>query len=212
MAHHTHDRRSIAARSSPFFQGVSRFLARIGVSPNAISVSSVFFAVGASVGLILTAQSPNNRLLWLTIAMCIPLRLIANMLDGMVAVDSGKLSNVGELFNEVPDRVSDVLIFVSAGYAYGSTPSLGYGLAIIALFIPYLRALGNSMDVTQLFIGPMAKSHRMFALAGICLYNAIAPASLQVSTLLMWGLAVIGFGGVITIFRRLQKIVAAVNS
>ena len=212
MAHHTHDRRSIAARSSPFFQGVSSFLAQTGVSPNAISISSVFFAVGASVSLILTTQSPNNRLLWLIIAICIPLRLTANMLDGMVAVDSGKMSNVGELFNEVPDRVSDVLIFVCAGYAYGSSPPLGYGLALIALFIPYLRALGNSMGVTQLFIGPMAKSHRMFTLTGICLYNAIAPAALQVPALLMWGLAVIGFGGLVTIFRRLQKIIAAVNS
>ncbi|HSG45393.1 MAG TPA: hypothetical protein VLA72_19785 [Anaerolineales bacterium] len=156
-------------------------------------------------------NDPNNRILWMLIAVFIPLRLLANMLDGMVAVDSGKLSSVGELFNEVPDRVSDVLIFVSAGYAYGSSPPLGYIAAILALFIPYLRALGNSMDVTQLFIGPMAKSHRMFTLAGICLYYAVAPVTWQISNPMTWALIVIGLGGVITSIRRLQKIVLTVN-
>ena len=49
------------------------------------------------------------------------LRLTANMLDGMVALASGRASKVGELYNEVPDRVSDAAVFIGAGLAWGET-------------------------------------------------------------------------------------------
>jgi len=212
MGHHIQDRRAISARNAPVFQSISRFIAQAGVSPNTISISSVFFAIGAGVCLLLTRNDPDNRVLWMLAALCIPLRLIANMLDGMVAVDSGKFSPVGELFNEVPDRVSDVFVFVCAGYAFGGDPFWGYTVAILALFIAYVRALGNTMGVTQLFLGPMAKSHRMFTLIGACLYNAIAPVAWQIPSLMLWVMIVIGAGGVITIARRLQKIVVEVGS
>jgi phosphatidylglycerophosphate synthase len=39
------------------------------------------------------------------------------MLDGMVALASCRDSKVGELYNEVPDRVSDAAVFIGVGYA-----------------------------------------------------------------------------------------------
>ena len=46
-------------------------------------------------------------LAWLCGAVLVQLRLLANVLDGMVAVGRGVASPVGELYNEIPDRVSD---------------------------------------------------------------------------------------------------------
>ena len=181
------------------------------LSPNAISVASVAFAVGASLCLIATSSNFTNRVWWLLTAVFIVLRLMANMFDGMVAVETGGTSAVGEIFNEVPDRLSDVVIFVSAGFASGSSSHLGYITAVLALFIPYIRALGNHMGVSQLFLGPMAKSHRMFTLAALCLYYAIAPTAWQIPFLLTWGLLIISLGGVITIIRRLQRIMVVVK-
>ncbi len=202
MKNQTSDRRPISARNSQYSQRVSTFLAQSGVSPNSISIASVVFAVGAGLCLIATSSNFAHPIWWILTAVLIVLRLLANMFDGMVAVDTGKTSAAGELFNEVPDRVSDVVIFVSAGFAAGSLPHLGYITAILALFIAYVRALGNYMGVTQLFIGPMAKSHRMFTLAAFCLFNAIIP----IPFLLTWGLLIICVGSVITIIRRLQSI------
>lgn len=206
MKNQTPDRRPISARNSPYSQRVSTFLAQHGVSPNIISVASVVFAVGAGLSLIATSSNFPPRVWWILTAVLIVLRLSANMLDGMVAMETGKTSAVGELFNEVPDRISDVVIFVSAGFAAGSSPHLGYITAILALFIAYVRALGNYMGVTQLFIGPMAKSHRMFTLTAFCLCNAVIPAAWQLPSLLTWGLLIISAGSVITIIRRVQCI------
>ena len=212
MKNQTSDRRPISARNSPYSQRVSTFLAQHGVAPNIISIASIVFAMGASLCLIATSSNFTHRIWWMLAAMLIVLRLLANMFDGMVAVETGKTSAAGELFNEVPDRISDVLIFTSAGFAAGSSPHLGYITAILALFIAYIRALGNHMGVSQLFIGPMAKSHRMFTLVAFCLWNAFIPAAWQLPSLLTWGLLIISVGSIITIIRRLQRIVEVMRT
>ena len=206
MKNQKSDRRPISARNSQYSHRFSTFLARRRVAPNTISVASVIFAAGAGLSLIATSSNLTHRVWWALTAVLIVLRLLANMFDGMVAMGTGKTSAAGELFNELPDRISYVVIFVSAGFAAGSSPHLGYITAILALFIAYVRALGNHMGVSQLFIGPMAKSHRMFTLAALCLYNAIVPTVWQPPSLLTWGLLVITVGSVITVIRRLQQI------
>jgi phosphatidylglycerophosphate synthase len=212
MKNHTSDRRPISARNSPYSQRISTFLAQRGVHPNAISVASVIFALGASFCLVATTLIGENRFWWILAVMLIVMRLLANMFDGMVAVETGKTTATGELFNEIPDRISDVAIFVSAGFSLGGSPHLGYIAAAMALFIAYIRALGNQMGVYQLFLGPMAKSHRMFTLAAFCLYNGLAPAPWEIPSLLSWGLIIIIAGSVITSVRRIQRIILVVKS
>src|SRR5205807_2107597 len=48
-------------------------------------------------------------------ALLIQLRLLANLMDGMVAVENERAQPTGALFNELPDRLSDSLLIVAAG-------------------------------------------------------------------------------------------------
>ncbi len=66
-------------------------------------------AAGPALGL---TSVEYNRLFWLIAALGAQLRLTANMLDGMVALVSARASKVGELYNEVPDRVWDAAVFI----------------------------------------------------------------------------------------------------
>src|SRR4029434_6543150 len=104
------------------------------------------------------------------------LRLLCNLLDGMLAVEEGLKSATGEIFNELPDRVADVVILVGAGYAVPGVPfmpALGWLAAVLALLTAYVRALAGSLGLTQHFVGPMAKQHRMFTLTVAALVAAI---------------------------------------
>ena len=67
--------------------------------------------IAAALALGLTSVE-YNRLFWLFAALGAQLRLRANMLDGMVALVSARASKVGELYNEVPDRVWDAAVFI----------------------------------------------------------------------------------------------------
>ena len=211
MSYQIKDRRPIPQRNNPLAQRVASSLVKIGITANTISVLSLLFGLGAGASLISTATAVNPRIWWGVAALLIPLRLLANMLDGMVAIESGETSAVGELFNEIPDRISDVVILAAAGFSANSSLHLGYAAATLSLFTAYIRALGNQMGVIGLFIGPMNKQIRMFTLIVICLFFALAPQPWLSLPLLIWGLWLIIIGSVITIMRRIRHIVIRVQ-
>lgn len=97
----------------------------------------------------------------------IQLRLLANVLDGLVAVEGGKGSALGALYNEFPDRLADSIILVSLGVAAG-IDWLGWLAALLAALTAYIRVFGGALGQPQAFFGPMAKQHRM-AVATIAL-------------------------------------------
>ena len=155
----------------------------------------------------------DYRILWIIAALGAQLRLTANMLDGMVALASSRASKVGELYNEIPDRVSDAAVFIGAGFAWGGNIALGYIATILAIFTAYIRAAGKIAGAPNEFCGPMAKQHRMLVITLVCLYSAVTPRSWQVITVSDWqiglvtlGLALIVIGCLITVIRRLRRI------
>lgn len=211
------NRRPIATRNRKWAQSATVWLASRNVSPNAISIAGMCACIIAGIALAATSIS-DYRMLWLVAALGAQLRLTANMLDGMVALASGRASKTGELYNEVPDRVSDAAVFIGAGFAWGGNVTLGYIATILSIFTAYVRAAGKIAGAPNEFCGPMAKQHRMLVITLICFYSAITPRSWQMITpddsqfgLMTLGLAVIVAGCVITIIRRLNRIVHALK-
>ena len=210
------ERRPLKTRDVAAFQRLASWMVARRLRPNAISFSSIVFAAAAGACLAGTSSSPSRWLFVLAAAFA-QLRLLANMLDGMVAIGSGTPSALGDMWNEVPDRIADSLILVGAGYALGGSIVLGYVATMFALFTAYLRAFGATHGVKGLFLGPMAKPHRMAAMTAACLWAAVVPTSwpggigLQpgAMTIALW---VIVLGGVVTVVRRLNRIVAVLGA
>ena len=198
-------RRPLKSRDIPLFRALAAGLARVGISPNAISFSSVVFACAAGLAFAFTSHCTgwSLRVHWLLAAGCIQLRLIANMIDGMVAVEGGKGGPTGELWNEAPDRVADAAILIGAGFAAGGEAMLGFGAALASVFVAYVRALGASVGAGQIFIGPQAKPHRMFVLTVVSLVMAVVEFPLMKAAL--W---LVIAGCVVTAWRRLARIAA----
>ena len=84
------------------------------------------------------------------------------MLDGMVAVEGGRKSLYGPVYNELPDRIEDSLLLIAAGAAAGFD-GLVFGMlaALLAAICAYVRLLGGTLGQPQDFVGPQAKPHRM---------------------------------------------------
>ena len=214
------ERRPVASRGLSIAGRCATWFADRNVSPNAISLAGIGFSILAGLCLAGTSwtSGASARVLFVLAALFIQGRLLANLFDGMVAVESGKASPEGEIFNEVPDRLSDPLIFIGAGFAAGGSPNLGFLCAILALFVAYLRVFGNSLGARDLFIGPMAKPQRMATLTLACLYSAAAPygwfggsASSALTGASSLALALIVLGTIVTAVRRLRRIAVQVR-
>ena len=186
---------------------------RLGIHPNAVSYSSLVAS-----GLAAACFWQSGRHLWLVIpaALLCYLRLWLNMLDGMVALASGKASPRGEIVNELPDRASDVLIFVGVAHSGLCHPLGGYWAAILALLTAYVGTLGQAVGAGRQFGGLMSKPWRMVALhvgAWLLFADRWGPgwsAGWRL-TILDWTNLVIVLGCVQTIVVRLVRMVAELD-
>jgi len=211
------DRRPIATRERQWAKSTTAWLAARNVSPNAISIAGMCACIIGGIALGVTSIA-DYRILWLIAAAAAQLRLTANMLDGMVALAFGRASKVGELYNEIPDRVSDAALFIGSGFAWGGNIALGYIATILAIFTAYVRAAGKIAGAPNEFCGPMAKQHRMLVITVICVYSAVIPRPWQILHFdnievgaMGLGLGLIIVGCCITIVRRLNRIAHALR-
>ncbi|HEU5395838.1 MAG TPA: CDP-alcohol phosphatidyltransferase family protein, partial [Verrucomicrobiae bacterium] len=139
-------------------------------------------------------------------------------LDGMVALAAGKASWRGEILNDLPDRISDVLIF--AGVAHSGLASVisGYWAAIFAVMTAYVGVFGQAVGVQREFSGIMSKPWRMVTLhLGAWITFALVQwhsgtIRWHQLTVLDWTCLVIIAGCLQTIAVRLNRIMTALKA
>jgi len=207
------NRRPLKVRAAAWPRALAARLAAAGVSPDAISAASVAFAAVGG-GLLLLAATPNPALrgVYLVMAaLCIQLRLVCNLLDGLVAVEHGRGGPAGPIWNELPDRLADVLLMVGAGYgarALGlpGAEIAGWIAAVLAVTTAYVRELGRGLGQPADFSGPMAKPQRMAALTVGCVIAAFEPLWGGRGQVMLLALAVIAVGALVTVVRRTHRL------
>ncbi|MHC5224730.1 CDP-alcohol phosphatidyltransferase family protein [Ignatzschineria sp. LJL83] len=213
----TDKRRPIKSRSNPLMIRLAKALSNKNITPNQISLFSIVPAFMAMIALALwqVPASIYGQIALLSIVFIgIQLRLLCNLIDGMVAIEGGKVTPAGELFNEVPDRVSDTFFFVGLGLSlippFSLDTSYGLSLGLLAslfsAFTAYIRVLGVSMGSPAYFSGPFAKQHRM-AVMNLAIVATMIGLFFDFGSEFLWtAMIIIIIGSFITALRRLMQI------
>jgi len=201
------NRRPIASRNTGWAMGMTRWLAATSITPNQISQASVLAAAIAGGALWISGQSDGALRVSLLVgaALFCQIRLICNLLDGMVAVEAGKSSPDGAFWNEMPDRLADILILVGAGLAVGD-PALGWAAAAFAVLTAYVRELGHASGTPPDFGGPMAKPHRMALVTVAALGATLEPLWDGNGQILTAALYIVAAGALLTTVLRCRRI------
>ncbi|PKF77595.1 CDP-alcohol phosphatidyltransferase family protein [Vibrio sp. vnigr-6D03] len=208
-------RRPLKVRQAGFSKKIAAWLAGKSITPNQISIASVVFSALSAICLSTYPFAYEyaaagsvfipNTLLVLT-ALFIQCRLLCNLFDGMVAVEGGKSTPYGELFNDIPDRVADSFIFIALGFHLSAffpyAMHLGWAAALLAVFTAYVRTLATSIGSKSDFRGPMAKQHRMALVTLASIATIWEHLWFPQGSILLATLIVIVLGCVITIVRR----------
>lgn len=221
---HGLDRRAIPQRSSTWAARAADLLAAARIRPNHISIFSVVLGALAGVAFALSAtESTGARIAWLLIAAAaMPLRLLMNMLDGMLAVEKGMSSPTGDLYNEVPDRLADMFVLAGAGYGVSGLVALGrvdvgvalgWSAALLAVLTAYVRSLGAAQGVKNFFAGPMPKPIRMWVMTAAAILSLLEPTlGIARGWVIVVGLIVVALGSLATVIIRLRLIAAALHA
>ncbi len=193
----------------------TRLCVERSVHPDTISYASI---VAAAIAAICFWKSGRLSSLLFWAPLFCYLRLWFNKLDGMVALATGKASWRGEILNDLPDRVSDVLIFVGVAHSGWMNPFLGYWAAIFALLTAYVGMFGQAVGVQREFSGVMSKPWRMVALhvgawLALGLFWGMGGVSVvRKFTILDITCVIIVAGCMQTIAVRLKRIMAALRA
>lgn len=203
------NRRPLNSRDTAWAKALASRLVASRITPNQISQASVGFA---ALGFLLywAASATGGVLQSLALilaAATVQLRLLCNLLDGMVAIEGGKSAPTGPFWNEAPDRAADILFLAGAGLAAGQ-PALGLAAAALAVGTAYVRELGRAEGFPPDFSGPMAKPHRMAALTVGSLVAAFSAPQWFLSVTL-FVIAVFTAG---TILRRSLRLLAQLSA
>jgi phosphatidylglycerophosphate synthase len=203
-------RRPLKTRENLLAKRAAQVLLERNVSPDQISLASIGFALIGALLLVLSGylDGGSRWVLLLLAAITIQGRLLCNLLDGMVAVEGGRATPAGQLFNEVPDRICDVLFLVAVGYAlpaFDSSIWLAWLAAVLAVATAYVRVLGQSLGLPADFRGPMAKPHRMALLTAACVLSFVEWYWGVTGFVLYLALWLLVIGTIWTLYRRLAR-------
>lgn len=204
-------RRPLKVRGAGWSKAIAAYLSKKSITPNQISIASIFFAIFSAICIVLIPSAVSYQV-WLfpiLAALFIQMRLLCNLFDGMVALEGGKSTKSGELYNDIPDRVSDSIIFIALGYSISVVSwsvELGYLAALFAMMTAYVRVLGSSMGAESCFKGPMAKQHRMAILTLSLILSPFEILFFAQSYILFIALFVIAFGSFLTVLNRTYSI------
>jgi hypothetical protein len=159
----------------------------------AIAAGLAFHSTGHSL-------DPTQRILWFGGGLLCQLRLFSSLFYGTTPAVRH------EIYNEIPDRISDAAILIGLGYSYGGDVVLGFAAALTSVFVSYVRAMTASIGAPNEYYGPMARPQRTTLVTVLALYLAFSPETWR----LPWSevemvLAIIIIGGLLTSVRRLIR-------
>ena len=141
-------------------------LKKIGVSPNHITVFTIFFSL--LIGYILFLGIYNS--FWfIVVALGLLIRMMLNALDGMMANQFNLQSKLGEILNEIGDVISDIAIYFP--FLYFEAIKSEYVILFIFLSIinEFCGVLAKLISGSRRYDGPMGKSDRAFLVGIICI-------------------------------------------
>ena len=140
---------------------VARFLARVGLTPNSVTVAGLAGS-GASAYLVSTGR------LWLGGVVFLASGAF-DLLDGALARETGRTSRFGALLDSVADRVSEAVVLLGLLIFYIERSSTeGTILVYLALagsiMVSYLRARSEGLGM-ECKVGIMTRPERVVTLA-----------------------------------------------
>lgn len=193
----------------PQFQSLLRpivnRIARMGVTPNQVTVAAIFLSV--STGLVLLYFNVHTYIL-LIVPVVMFVRMALNAIDGMLAKEHDMKTKLGNVLNELGDVVSDACLFLPFALIPGFSAPLIVLIVIVSIISEMAGVMGEVIGTSRRYDGPMGKSDRAFMFGVLAIFGAfefLLGFWVTVILAIMIGLIIIN------IFIRIQRALKEVN-
>lgn len=187
----------------PLFQKslapVARACINRRIHPDYLNLAGLLVSLGMAASLFFAKELP---VLFWALPLGAFVRTACNALDGMVARGLSVSSAMGEVYNELLDRISDAAIFASAGVSGLGDIRSAFAATVCVLLNSYVGILAKAAGGKRIYAGIIGKADRMIliGMAGIISYFYFSTITWNA---FLW---VITAGSVIALLQRLSII------
>ena len=190
----------------PKFQALLRpiaaWLARGGVTANAVTVAALVLSVAQGAWL---ALAPGEAWPLLLLPVTLFVRMALNAIDGLMAKEHGMATPRGAVLNELSDVIADAVLYLPFALIQGVNVPLVVLVVVTGIIAEMAGALGPLIRAPRHYDGPFGKSDRAVAFGLLAVLLALGVASgLWTSVYLGILLAL----SVCTVINRARRIVA----
>src|SRR5699024_1109779 len=192
----------------PQFQNLLRpivhRLARIGVSPNQVTIFAVTLSMITG---ILLALFYHHTLILLLFPIIMFIRMALNAIDGMLAKEHDMKTPLGNILNELGDVISDACLFLPFALLPGFSATLIIAIVICSIISEMTGILGTVIGASRRYDGPMGKSDRAFIFGVLAIAVLFGfPYTLWITIILSVTLVLIILNTYIRVQRALQEV------
>ena len=208
----------------PAFQGLLRpvvkWLARLGVTANQVTLAAVLLSFGAGLWLAIDRgtgatlpgltdpESESIPRILLMIPLVLFVRMALNAIDGMLAREHDMKSRLGAVLNEMGDVVSDVALYLPLVWIVEFDERAVILLVILGIIVEMSGVVSVQIGSSRRYDGPMGKSDRAFVLGALCLLLGLGVPAGEWVSYLLWGIVLLEG---VTVFQRSRKGLAECN-
>lgn len=184
-------------KSQKIFDPAYKWCIKNNLSPTTLTLFG--FVISISIGLTILV-SPNNFNLLFLVPFLAGLRILFNVLDGMVARTYPDTNHQrGEFLHEMSDRISDYFLFLLVSFTTGINVQLGLFSITLILISSFVGILSKAVGASRRFEGVMGKPERMLL---VSIFSVLAGVYKDIN-IINYMLYVLIFGLILTIIIRI---------
>lgn len=172
--------------------------ARVGLTPNGVSVLAFGVAIVAGAAFVLAGEEP---LLYLAGGLLVGVSGWLDVLDGALARELGIASDAGDLLDHVLDRYADVVLI--AGIAAGiERYALGFAAVTGVLLTSYMGTQIQAVGLGREYGGLVGRADRLALIGLVGIGTAAYPEPIEGLTAVGWLLVFLAVVGHLTAVQR----------
>lgn len=145
---------------------LSDYMFKIGITANMVTITA--FILSVVVGFGLFYLSSCSSLFFLIMPIFLFVRMALNAIDGMLAREHNQKSNIGAIYNELGDILSDCALYVPLLIVLGVDHYLIMVFIVLCIVSETVGIIGCQINASRHYEGPMGKSDRAFYIGTLC--------------------------------------------
>ena len=150
----------LKSKFSDILRPLVNFMVKIGITANMVTISA--FILSIAVGVFIYFYAPKCACAYWALPVALFIRMALNNIDGVIAREHNQKSNIGAIYNELGDILSDIVIYVPLLIVCGCSFKLIFMFTILTIISETVGIMGVQIGASRHYDGPMGKSDRAF--------------------------------------------------